>query len=555
MSFFDDASLVMIPSGYKDQKVYSVKPLDGTGDLTFTRSNDTASRVNSSGLIEKVRTNVLLYSQDFSNAAWGTSFAALTGGQSGYDGTNNAWKLQASGSTSCYISQGNFSLLRAHSIYAKAGTYDQVSIIVGGYGQGVQFDLTNGTIVTNSNSSIYSPTITSVGSGWYKISLGIQSSAPTYGFLIAPQVLNGGGIVDGEYIYIQNAQTEYNDIATDYIATTSAAVSVGPVANLPRLDYSGGATCPSLLLEPQRTNLVTFSESFDNAAWNKSNITVTANAAISPDGYTNADLLNFTSVSNYIDQSGTIVSGTTYTVSCYVKSAVSSNQSFRIYANANKSSSVLTATQDWQRFTYTFTADSTAMSAGLNSLSLIQIYAYGFQLEEGAYATSYIPTLSAAVTRGEDICYKTGIGSLLSASEYTLYWEGTHIPTSQYNSFMTTYNNANQNLSARFYRNNTNNEVRAAIFNTAVGLNIDMGSGVTALYIKCALRVKAGAYAFYVNGSLVNSTTNALAPASTFDTVNLQYFNNTQSFDQKTAQVLFFKTGLTNAQLAELTTL
>jgi hypothetical protein len=38
MSYFDDASLVMIPSGYKDQKVYSVKPIDGSGDLTFTRS-------------------------------------------------------------------------------------------------------------------------------------------------------------------------------------------------------------------------------------------------------------------------------------------------------------------------------------------------------------------------------------------------------------------------------------------------------------------------------------------------------------------------------------
>jgi hypothetical protein len=245
--FYDQASLVMVPSGYKNGKVYSQKPLSTDGELTFTRASN-ATRVGPDGLIQKVRTNLLTYSNDFSNAAWGKSFAALTGGQSGYDGTNNAWKLQASGSTSCYIQQGSFSVLRAHSIYAKAGTYDQISIINGGYGQGVQFDLTSGTIVTNSNSSIYSPTITSVGSGWYKISLGIQSSAPTYGFLIAPQLLNGGGIVDGEYIYIQNAQTEYNDIATDYIATTSSAVSVGPVSGLPRLDYSGG--CPSLLLEP-----------------------------------------------------------------------------------------------------------------------------------------------------------------------------------------------------------------------------------------------------------------------------------------------------------------
>jgi hypothetical protein len=44
-SFYEDASLVMIPSGYKTSKVYSAKPTDGAGDLVFTRSNDTATRV------------------------------------------------------------------------------------------------------------------------------------------------------------------------------------------------------------------------------------------------------------------------------------------------------------------------------------------------------------------------------------------------------------------------------------------------------------------------------------------------------------------------------
>ena len=69
MSYFDDASLVLIPSGYKNQKIYSVKPTDGTGDLTFTRASD-ATRVASNGLIEKVRTNLVLQSQTFDNASW-----------------------------------------------------------------------------------------------------------------------------------------------------------------------------------------------------------------------------------------------------------------------------------------------------------------------------------------------------------------------------------------------------------------------------------------------------------------------------------------------------
>jgi len=60
MSFFDDASLVFLPSGGagKDTKAYSVKPTDGSGEFTFSRgSNIKATRVDSNGLIEKGREN------------------------------------------------------------------------------------------------------------------------------------------------------------------------------------------------------------------------------------------------------------------------------------------------------------------------------------------------------------------------------------------------------------------------------------------------------------------------------------------------------------------
>jgi hypothetical protein len=70
MSFFSEASLAMIPSGYKTSKVYSALPITGDGDLTFSRSNDTATRVGPDGLIEKVRTNIVLYSEQFDNAYW-----------------------------------------------------------------------------------------------------------------------------------------------------------------------------------------------------------------------------------------------------------------------------------------------------------------------------------------------------------------------------------------------------------------------------------------------------------------------------------------------------
>ena len=64
MSLFDSASLVVTPNGYKEDKLYSIKPTDGSGDLVVTRAT-TATRVNSDGLIEQVPYNLFTYSEDF----------------------------------------------------------------------------------------------------------------------------------------------------------------------------------------------------------------------------------------------------------------------------------------------------------------------------------------------------------------------------------------------------------------------------------------------------------------------------------------------------------
>ena len=84
MSFFDDASLVFLPSGQagKDGKTYSMKPTNGDGDFIFSRgSNLTATRIDSNGLIEKGRENLLLQSNQFDTTWTTTSSITLTSGQ------------------------------------------------------------------------------------------------------------------------------------------------------------------------------------------------------------------------------------------------------------------------------------------------------------------------------------------------------------------------------------------------------------------------------------------------------------------------------------------
>ena len=68
MSLLDTASLIVTPNGYKEGKLYSVIPSDGSGDLSVTRAT-TATRVNSQGLVELVPYNLINYSEQFDNVS------------------------------------------------------------------------------------------------------------------------------------------------------------------------------------------------------------------------------------------------------------------------------------------------------------------------------------------------------------------------------------------------------------------------------------------------------------------------------------------------------
>ena len=160
------------------------------------------------------------------------------------------------------------------------------------------------------------------------------------------------------------------------------------------------STIPQLALMDwsKGSNMITYSEDFSE--WiSSSNVTITDNVVISPEGSQNAGLINFTSGSNYFQNNGSpIVSGNTYTISCYVKRALSTNQVFTLYGNNNKTSGSLTATSEWQRFTHTFTADSTNFASGISTSAACQIYLYGFQVEAGSSPSAYRKTNGTGVT-------------------------------------------------------------------------------------------------------------------------------------------------------------
>jgi hypothetical protein len=196
MSFFTDSSLCLIPSGVKSGKVYSIVPTSGDGDLTFTRASS-ATRIGPDGLIEKVRTNVLLQSNTF-NTTWTTSGVTLTSGQSGYSGGNNAWLLSKTSGPYVNIAQSvSVSDVWTFSVYAKANTLDSITLRNQTNGDDCDFNLTS---ATTARDGAIASSITLISNDWYKCSAtfsGVSTQVAIYlGF--------GSGAAGS--VYIQDAQ-------------------------------------------------------------------------------------------------------------------------------------------------------------------------------------------------------------------------------------------------------------------------------------------------------------------------------------------------------------
>jgi hypothetical protein len=90
--------------------------------------------------------------------------------------------------------------------------------------------------------------IQSVGNGWFRCEVTFSNALDQFQIYV-----DWSDNVAGS-IYIQDAQLEIGLAATDVIETGATTGKAGLLEDEPRFDYSGGATCPSLLLEPSRTN-------------------------------------------------------------------------------------------------------------------------------------------------------------------------------------------------------------------------------------------------------------------------------------------------------------
>ena len=371
------------------------------------------------------------------------------------DGTSTASTLVAAAANATYL----------QTVTANAADYTFSVYLRRVTGTGdVQIQAGSGTYVTQTITSSWAR---------YTVTQTLVAGSRTAGIRL---------VTSGDQVEVWGAQLEQRSSVTAYTVTTTQPITnYVPVletaaSGVARFDHNP-TTFESLglLIEEQRTNVLLYSEQFENAYWQvKSNLSVTTNTVVSPDGILDGDKLVESTASGQhwigVGTTDTITSGVAYTLSLYAKQAergyvhlqgdtgsgrLGSGVTFNLTDGTvfsvpvGSTATITSVGNGWYRCAVTSTASSTGTAypyfglrqnsapatASYTGDGYSGLFIWGAQFETGAFATSYIPTVASQVTRAADSASMTGANftSWFNAAQGTIYSESLYYYTGDAN--------------------------------------------------------------------------------------------------------------------------
>ena len=594
--------------------------------ITFTRAS-TATYYGSQ--TAKAEENLILQSQTLTAGSWGSTNATVTADTAAApDGTTTADTVTDTIAAQAHVHAQNIvtvaGLSYTLSFFLKASTNNFAIVTLSSttaqnYISAI-VDLTSGVITQTSTGTsatagvLYSE---SVGNGWHRV---VITGSCTAGFTRAEMGLalaatgntfatNGRTTYTGTgtSIFVWGAQLEQRSTATAYTPTTTQTITnyipqlLTAASGVARFDHNPiTGESLGLEIEEQRTNLLTYSDQFSNAAWTKSRSSITANTIVAPDGTLTGDkLVEDTATGSHTVRNATsvtIVSGTTLTASVFVKAAEGAfvivgigdggginisrttfnlstgviDSSANAAANVSVPIPVITPVGNgWYRcaVTATVTGVTTAQqwifkgsnatgAANYTGDGISGIYIWGAQLEAGLFVTSYIPTVASQVTRAADVAVMTGtnFSTWYNQGEGTFYAQFRPMVSNfgaNKNMFLATDNTTGNFVGLRYASSGAQAALAATTSGTSQA-NIATGTMVAGTSYKIAGVYKVNDFAASRDNATVGTDTTGTIPV--VDRAEIGCLAGTAIGSQHIAKLAYYPLRVTNAQLQAMTT-